>query len=38
MSSGYGLLQSEDVLLKTKDDLLTTAGKGKMSSGQLKPT
>ena len=25
MSSGDGLLQAEDVLLKTKDDLLTTA-------------
>ena len=27
MSSGDGLLQTEDVLLKTKDDLLTTADK-----------
>ena len=29
MSSGDGLLQTEDVLFKTKIDLLTTADKGK---------
>ena len=29
MSSGYSVLQAEDVLLKTKDDPLTTADNGK---------
>ena len=29
MSSGHSLLQTEDVLLKTKDDLLTAADNGK---------
>ena len=29
MSSGHSLLQTEDILLKTKDDLLTTADNGK---------
>ena len=29
MSLGHGLLQTEDVLLKTRDDLLTTEDNGK---------
>ena len=29
MSSGDGLVQTEDILLKTKDNLLTTADNGK---------
>ena len=29
MSSGHSLLQTEDVLLKTEDDLLTLADNGK---------
>ena len=29
MSSGHGLLQTEDVLLKAKDNLFTTADNGK---------
>ena len=29
MSSGHGLLQTEDILLKTEDDLLTTVDNGR---------